>query len=95
MVRNVIMLKFRSGTTQDQIDTMTSAMDALHVDGLVARTWGMDLGLREGNMSAVATFDFIDEDAYRAYDRHEEHNRIRREPTAPIIERAERCQYRI
>ena len=95
MIRNVIMLKFRPGTTPEQIAAMTSAMDALHFDGLVNRSFGMDLGLREGNMSAVFIADFVDEDAYRAYDRDEDHNRIRRELTAPIVEYVERCQYRI
>jgi len=63
MIRNVIMLTFRSGTTPEQIHAMTSAMDALDCAGLVSRSFGMDLGLREGNMSAVLVTDFVSEDA--------------------------------
>jgi hypothetical protein len=95
MVRHIVLLNFRVGTTQQQIDTMASAMDALDFPGLLSKSWGMDLGLRAGNMRAAAVYDFEDEDALQAYDRDAEHNRIRRELTAPIVERAERCQYRI
>jgi hypothetical protein len=95
MVRTIVLVKFRPGTTQAQIDAITSAVKAMEIPGLINLSFGTDLGLREGNMSFAAVFDFEDEDAYRAYDRDEEHNRIRRELLAPIAERAERCQYRL
>jgi hypothetical protein len=95
MIRNIVLVKFRPGTTQTQIDAVTSAVRAMEIAGLISLSFGTDLGLREGNVSFAAVFDFEDEAAYRAYDRDEEHNRIRRELLAPIAERAERCQYRL
>jgi hypothetical protein len=43
----------------------------------------------------AAIFDFTDEAAYQAWYADNEHNRIRRELLQPILERAERCQYRL
>ena len=95
MIRNVILVKFRPETTQEQVDALMAAVRALEIPGLIGMSVGTDLGLRDGNMSYAGVFDFEDEEAYRAYDRDEEHNRIRRELLAPIAERAERCQYRV
>ena len=95
MIRHVILIKFRPETTREQVDALIAAMHALEIRGLRDFSIGTDLGLREGNMSYAGVFDFEDEDAWRAYDLDEEHNRIRRELVAPIAERAERCQYRI
>ena len=95
MIRNVILVKFHPETTQEQVDALMAAVRALEIPGLISMSVGTDLGLRDGNMSYAGVFDFEDEEAYRAYDRDEEHNRIRRELLAPIAERAERSQYRV
>jgi hypothetical protein len=95
MIRHVILIKFRPETTREQVDALIAAMHALEMPGLRDFSVGADLGLREGNMSYAGVFDFEDEDAWRAYDRDEEHNRIRRELVAPIAERIERCQIRL
>ncbi len=95
MVRNVVLVKLRAGTTEEQVATLMAAARGQRIPGLVNLTMGTDLGLRDGNMSFAPVFDFEDEAAYLAYDADEEHNRLRREVLAPITERAERCQYRI
>jgi hypothetical protein len=95
MVRSAVLFKLRSGTTQEQINAITSAVQALHIPGLVSMTFGPDLGLREGNMSFAFVVDFEDEPAFRAYDADEHHNHIRRDLIAPVAERIERCQFQI
>ena len=95
MVRSVALFRFRPGTTQEQIDTITDALQSLDIPGLVTLSFGADLGLREGNLSFAFVLDFQDEHSFRRYDADEQHNRIRRDLIAPIAERVERCQYPI
>jgi Stress responsive A/B Barrel Domain len=93
MVRNVVMIRFKPGTPEAQIDAVRDALEALDFPERTNLSIGRDAGLREGNMDFVALADFPDEDSYRRFDADEEHNRVRRELIAPIAESVERCQY--
>jgi hypothetical protein len=92
MIRNIALWKFRPGTMAEQVDALMQAILALPIPGLRHLSYGPDLGLREGNMSYAVVYDFEDEASYRAFDTDLEHDRIRRELAAPILEQAERCQ---
>jgi hypothetical protein len=91
------MLKFKPEATKEQISALTTAWEDFRTryGGLLGLTYGRDLGLRDGNMSIAAVFDFVDEDAFRAFDLDEYHNRLRRELLPPIPERADRCQFHV
>lgn len=95
MIRNVVLFKFKPGTPPERIAAIDSAMSALRLKGLRKWTIKPDLRLREGNMDYVVVAEFDDEEAYRVYDADPEHNRVRRELVAPIVERTERVQYRV
>ena len=95
MIRSVVLVQFRPGTTQGQIDAVTSALGALDIPGLVNLSYGRDVGLSEDTMSFAFVLDFADEAAFLAYARDEAHNRIRRELFLPLVERIARCQYRL
>lgn len=96
MIRNVVMGRVHPQVPAEQVEAALQALRDLRVEGvqlhLVA---GQDLGLREGNAGYAITVDVADEDAYRAYDRDEEHNRIRRELFAPISSSIDRVQFRL
>ncbi len=96
MIRNVVVGRLRDGVAPEEIEPALQALRDLKVDGveftLVA---GVDLGLREGAASYALTCDFVDEDAYRAYDADPEHNRVRREMFAPLSVLVERVQFRL
>jgi hypothetical protein len=93
LIRSVIVIKFKPGTTIDRVRELIRAMDCLRVDGMLSLRSGIDLGLREGNWDYALTADFADHDAYRRYDQDVEHNRIRRELSAAITESAVRVQF--
>jgi len=93
MVRNVVMIRFKPGTSKAQIDAVRVALEAIDFPDRTNLSIGRDAGLRAGNMDFVALADFLDEDSYRRFDADEEHNRVRRELIAPIAESVERCQY--
>lgn len=96
MIRNVVMGRVHPQVPAEQVEAALQALRDLRVEGvqlhLVA---GQDLGLREGNAGYAITVDVADEDTYRAYDRDEEHNRIRRELFAPISSSIDRVQFRL
>jgi hypothetical protein len=51
--------------------------------------------LRAGNGGYGISFDFESEAAYRAWDTHPEHERIRREAILPLLAGVVRCQFRL
>jgi hypothetical protein len=96
MIRNVVVGRVRPDVPAEQVEAALQALRDLRVDGMDLRlVAGQDLGLREGNASYSITVDLADDDAYRAYDLDEEHNRIRRELFAPMSASIERVQFRL
>jgi hypothetical protein len=95
VIRNVVLMKFKAGTTPEQVERLANELQGLQVPGLLNISIGSDAGLRDGNMDLGLVIDLEDEDAYRIYDQDAEHNRIRRELVAPFVERIERVQYRV
>lgn len=91
MIRHVSIFTLKQGTDRAAI---TAALDLLieRVPGPLAHAYGHDLGLRLGNADFATTFDFADEAAYRAWDTHPEHERIRGELIVPHVTSATRCQ---
>jgi quinol monooxygenase YgiN len=95
VIRNVVLFSVKPGTRPDQIYAVERAMKALRFEGCSRWELVHDLRLREGNLTHAFVSEFEDEAAYRAYDTHDEHNRIRRELLVPIVERLERFQYEV
>lgn len=89
------MFTLKDGTQAEQVDAVVRAMKAIHFDGCTRWELVRDLRLREGNVPYAFVAEFDDEAAYRTYDANAEHDRIRRELLAPIVERLERMQYRV
>ena len=96
MIRNVVVGRLRDGVSPEEIEPGLQALRDLKVAGVdFALVAGVDLGLRDGAASYALTCDFVDEDAYRAYDADAEHNWIRREMIAPLSASVERVQFRL
>ena len=95
MIRSVLLVKFKPDARPEQLAEIERAMKAIRFQGCTRWEMVSDLGLREGNASHGFVAEFEDEAAYRAYDADPEHNRIRRELLAPIIEKVERFQYEV
>ncbi|MEX2045867.1 MAG: Dabb family protein [Chloroflexota bacterium] len=95
MIRNVVLFGVKEGTRPEQLDAIVRAMKAIRFEGCLRWELVRDLRLRDGNMPYAFVTEFVDEAAYRAYDAHAEHNRIRRELLAPVVEKIERFQYEV
>ena len=94
MNRHVSILTLKEGADVAQL---TKALEEVvrRVPGAAAFSYGPDAGLRAGNGGFAITFDFADEAAYRAWDTHPEHDRIRRELVLPNVSNVQRCQFRV
>lgn len=92
MIRNVVLAKLKDGVKDEDVRAMVVALRQIRTPGLVSITVGEDLGLRDGNWDVAVVTDLHDEQSYRQYDSDPEHNRIRREIVAPLVDRIERCQ---
>ena len=93
MIRNVVVGRVREGVPRETVEEALDAIVALQPEGCLDMRVGVDAGLRPGNWSFSITADFLDAEAYQAYDAEAEHNRIRQEMFAPITEEMVRIQF--
>lgn len=94
MIRHVSVFTLKADADLAQIESGLDVVRDL-VPGIVAYAYGRDLGLREGNGGYATSFDFKDEAAYRVWDTHPEHQRVRRELILPNVTAAQRAQFRL
>ena len=93
MIRNVVLGRLRDGVQPAAVEPALAAIVALHPDGLIDCRVGVDLRLRDESWDFAITSDFVDEQAYRAYDGEAEHNRVRREMFGPLCAEIARVQF--
>lgn len=94
MIRHVSVFTLNPEADVAQIDEGLAALRDL-VPGMLGAAYGRDLGLRDGNGGYATSFDFTYEQAYQAWDRHPEHQRVRRELILPNITGVQRSQIRV
>jgi heme-degrading monooxygenase HmoA len=95
MIRSCTLIEFKPDTPLEHIEEISQAVRELRTPGMRDVEVGPDIGLKEGNMSYAVVADFDDADAYRTWDTHPEHERIRRELTRPAFVRYERVQFHL
>ncbi|MFB9376837.1 Dabb family protein [Kineococcus gynurae] len=81
MIRNVVLGRLRSSGSEEsaaadlaQLRDGLRGIAALRLPGLLDNRVGLDAGLRAGAWSFAITNDWVDAEAYRAYDVDPEHN---------------------
>lgn len=98
MIRHISLLKFAEGqATQDAKKAVEVALGTLPniIPQIRAYTFGQDLKLAEGNADFAVVADFDDEDSYRTYADHPEHQKILREMIKPLLASRTAIQYRL
>lgn len=97
MIRHVITVKFKPGATTENIKFLHDFWEESRTRyrGMLGLTYGKDAGLRDGNWTTVAVFDFVDEEAFRVFDVDGYHNEVRAQLPANGVEQAVRCQIRL
>ncbi len=100
MIRNVVTGRLRPADGADaerdrrQLDDGLAGIAALQLPGLVANHVGVDAGLRSGGWSFAITNDWVDADAYRAYDADPEHNHYR-SMIVDVCDQVSRVQFEV
>ena len=95
MIRNVVLAKLKPDVSEQDVEVALAALKGIRTPGLLSITVGRDLGLRQGNWDVAVVTDLANEGSYRIYDTDAEHNRVRRDLVAPLIEAIERCQFKV
>ena len=97
MIRHIVMMKWRHGTTDDQVAAVVNGLSTMPdlIPGIKRYEYGSDLGLNDGNNHFALVADFESVDDFRGYSVHPEHLAVIDGAIKPIIESAVRVQYEI
>ena len=89
MIRHVLLLGWKPEATSAQREAALQGFHRLgdHVPQIQALTARVDAGLAEGNADLMVTMDFVDADAWRAYQEHPEHRALIENVLRPILAR--------
>lgn len=93
MIRSVLMVALRPGTTDEQVEAFGAALGAVPFERRRTFTFGRDLGVREDNMDIAWVADFDDLDAYRDWLADPAHRAVSAELLHPIAAQVVRCQF--
>ncbi len=94
MIRNIVLVKLKTGQDPAAVAKAQQAFLDLDCPGTLSYVIGDDLGLREGNWSFAIVADFTDAEAYRAYDQDAAHNQARA-GLIPMTEQIARVQFEL
>ena len=90
-VRHVVVFRFHTGTTPDEVEALRAELAAFgpSLDEVQTYDVGPDLGVNSASWDFAVSATFEDADGYITYRDHPEHQRIIRELVEPItVERA-------
>ncbi len=95
MIHHVAMFRFKEGTTTEQVEAATAALEALpaQIDVLVEYRCGFDLGVMDGTWDFVVVADVADTDDFVTYRDHPAHRAVVTDFMAPIIAEGARIQF--
>ncbi|HUS41924.1 MAG TPA: Dabb family protein [Ilumatobacteraceae bacterium] len=91
MIRHVVMFRWNDSVTDEQLGSMSAALDALPgaIPEIVTYRHGRDLGLGPANHQYSVTADFASVDDFAVYRDHPEHKRfIAEHITGHVADRA-------
>ena len=96
MIRHVVLLAWKDGTTPDQISAIQTALAQMpEVMPFIRRyEMGPDLAISSSHDFAIVA-DFDDEADYRAYAEHPEHHSVLTTLLGPVVESKARVQYAV
>ena len=95
MFRHCVMLRFKSGITEDQKNRAYEGIRSLpdHIDEVVSYSVGFNAGSRSDNYDLVVVGDFVSEADYETYAGHAKHQEVIADLIAPIIDSRTAVQY--
>ncbi len=95
MLHHMVMFRFKSGTTESQIRSITAGLATLpdQIPELVRYRFGRDAAVTDGAWDYGVSADFPDSAGYHAYSNHPAHVAVLTERITPVIDEVARVQF--
>ncbi len=95
MIKHVVLLTWKDGASQDQIDDVTSAFRDLEkeIEEIVSYSFGEDASIYRGNAHYALIAEFKSESDLKAYVVHPSHQELLSKVTGPILESFQSIQF--
>lgn len=95
MIRHIVLLRWREGTTEAQHRAAADAIGELpgHIPEIVRYRIGSDAGLADGNAHLTVIAEFATADDWRTYNDHPEHQRVIAQYVRPHLDQRSAIQY--
>ncbi|MBC6461228.1 Dabb family protein [Actinomadura sp. HBU206391] len=97
MLRHVVLFTWTEGTTDEQLETLTTRLAEL--PGLIPEiksfTFGSDARINEGNHDFGIVAEFADQESFVVYRDHPSHRAVIAECIAPIRDQRAALQFEV
>lgn len=97
MIKHIVLLTWKEGASQDQIDAVTSSFRALEdeIEEIVSYSFGEDACIYRGNADYALIAEFRNEADLKAYVVHPSHQELLAKVTGPIMASFQSVQFHI
>jgi hypothetical protein len=95
MIKHVVLLNWKEGVSQQQIDRVGQELGRLkdEIEEIRAYEFGPDAAIFRGNASYALVAEFETEDAFKRYVTHEKHQAFLSDVAGPILESFQSTQF--
>jgi hypothetical protein len=95
IVRHVAIARFRPDVSAGDISAFREALLALDIGGMVGRSVGPGLSIREHDADFGMVFDFEDIAAFRRFDSDPAHEELRASLVSRMVSQGDSCQFKV
>lgn len=95
MIKHVVLLKWKAGVSEEQIDCVSAGFQKLkdQIPEIASYSFGKDASIYRGNADYALIAEFESEADLRAYVVHPKHQEFLREVTGPIMASFQSVQF--
>ena len=95
MIKHIVLLNWKEGTTQDQIDKISNGFELLkeQIPEIKNYQFGPDAGIYKGNAHYSLIAEFENEEAFKRYVVNKKHQAFLNDVAGPILESFQSTQF--
>ncbi len=95
MIKHVVLLNWKAGTSEEQIRAVTEAFATLPalIPEIRSYQFGPDCGLNDDNADYVLVAEFANKEDFQHYAIHPEHFAVMKAVSLPILESFKTAQF--
>ena len=97
MIRHIAMLTLKPDAPDTAVQSLEEGLSLLGqtITEIAAYTYGSELGLRDGNYDFAVVADFENDEDFKIYADHPDHQAFIQDRVAPILEKRVSVQFEI